>query len=164
MKKQYIYFGLIGIAAVFVLWYISQENAAAVAAANSGTDPNLQPPDSSDLASYPNTTPLTTATQTVSGSGSPETTSNVSSNGYTAPTVNTNEPNHENWGCSGTDCEAAGLPVTVQQVPASVVTKGWSDIQSYQQKELTGVGAARSTPKVPPTPHNNLAFGAGVNL
>jgi hypothetical protein len=143
LKKDHYIFGLLALGAVAVLYYLYQENQAASPAADSGaivpepsypSYPNAQPiqmgniylgtPPASQLSAAPNVTP--------------------------AATVQVGNAQSE-CGCDDDDCAAAGVPVTVQTIPAPILQAATSNLDSYITKTtasptvVSGVAAARAT-------------------
>jgi hypothetical protein len=141
MKQEYYIFGLVGIGAVIVIYFLIQEqNATAAAAAGDGS---AAPPPGVGQQSYPNVQPIQLGNVTI-GATPPEQSYNM---GQQFPGVQVGTAQSE-CGCDDDDCDQAGIPVTTQTIPQSVLAFAGSNLASFQAKvagtTTSGVEAART--------------------
>jgi hypothetical protein len=168
MKKQDYYIaGLIGAAAVVVLYllYRESQNTTQAPASADGTNDlvdaaTAQPP-------YPNVAPIQLGNVTI-GSTPPNQNYNVASD--QVPTLQVGGAGDSGCGCEDNDCEQAGQVVSTQTIPQAVLQSGIDNLASFQGKVVSGVEAARvvkkqavsfsqSTPNAAPV-NNQPAGGA----
>jgi hypothetical protein len=130
LKKEYYLFGLLGIGALAVLYFLWRENAAATSTAI---------PEPAGAPQYPNAAPINLGDVNLTETAPPYLTANVPLDGYNMPTVAVQD--NSGGGCCVDDCEAAGIPVTVQTIPKSVLDAGFENLKSYAAKVQPPVSA-----------------------
>jgi hypothetical protein len=138
MKQEHYIFGLIGIGAIIVLYWLYQESQAAAPAAASAA------PDLSSPAApvYPNAQPIQLGNVTINDTPTPAAQNyNMQPNGQQIPTVSVTPGS--DCGCEDNDCEAAGAPVTTQSISQTVVDSNAKNLMSFTAKTQSGVEAAR---------------------
>lgn len=132
MKQQHYIFGLLGIAAVAVLYFLWRESSG-----GSGTSGIPEP---AGAPQYPNASPINLGDVNITDTAPPYLTANVPLGGYNVPTVQISGPS-ASGGCCEDDCEPAGIPVTVQTIPQSVLDAATANYQSYVAKVQPPVSA-----------------------
>ena len=125
LKTEHYVFGLIGIAAVAVFYYLWMENQAP-----SGVAAAVAAPDGTQ--SYPNVAPIQLGNVTIGATPSDQS-YNVPLGDAALPSVQIGSAQSP-CGCDDNDCESAGLPVTVQNIPDSVNQANIKNLQSFSQK------------------------------
>jgi hypothetical protein len=127
MSKDHMLFGLLGLGAVAVLYLLWKESQAAPDVA---AEPG--PPEGSQLAAYPNVSPIRAGDFIINGAGLDN---NVPSNGVQLPTVHVGEDSGDCPCDAG--CDSAGTPTTMQNIPDSVLKQSASDLESFEQRHVT---------------------------
>jgi hypothetical protein len=162
MKQEYYIFGLVGIGAVVVIYFLMQEQNAAAA----NQDSSVAPPPGVGQQTYPNVQPIQLGNVTI-GSTPPEQAYNL---GQTVPSVQIGTCQSE-CGCDDDDCDQAGIPVTTQTIPKSVLAFAGANLASFQAKvagtTTSGVEAARTGNLAPVGGGKagaSVGFGAGGAL
>ena len=128
LKKEQIVFGLLGVAGLFVLWYLWKESQ------NQGSGPSYGPPadaSGNTPAIYPpNPAPVDLQNLPLPASP-PNLVYNVPIGGYDPNTLRVAQAS---GGCCEKDCEPAGLATTVQTLPKNVLEAATSNLQSFMEK------------------------------
>lgn len=141
MKKDYYIFGLIGVGAAIVLYWLWYESQSAAAAPSTATGDVI--PVSGAQPSYPNVQPIQLGNVTINDGTAPPT--QFASATETVPRVNFGTP-HSDCGCMDDDCEQAGVPVTSQTITPAVLKSGADNLAGFMAKTsapTSGVEAAR---------------------
>lgn len=139
MKQEHYIFGLISVGAIVVLYWLYQESQAAAPAA-AGASPDLSSP--APAPSYPNAQPIQLGNVYI-GTTPAAQSYNVQPNGAQLATVAAVGTPQSECGCEDSDCEAAGVPVTVQTIPQSLVNSAAKNLATFTSKTNSGVQAAR---------------------
>ena len=134
LKQEHYIVGLLGLGSVLVILYLLYEGKQSAPAAVDG----VNPPPGVSVPTYPNSQPIKTGDITINGYA-PDSLPNVPVNGIQIPTVET-EPSLAG-GCNGcgsdTYCDDAGLVVSMQKIPQSVLDTAIANLQSFNQKRIT---------------------------
>lgn len=140
MKKEHYIFGLIGIGAAIVLYWLWRESNAA---SQPSTATGAVIPTPSGQPSYPNAQPINLGNVTINDGTAPASQFAHASN--TVPRVSIGTA-HSDCGCDDDDCEQAGTPVTVQSIPQEVLQAASDNLAGFMAKvepPKSGVEAAR---------------------
>lgn len=125
-KQQHYIFGLVGVGSLAVLYFLWRES-------QQQTAPSTVVPAPSGGPQYPNVPVQPIQLGDVNITAPPETTYNVTLNGQVQPTVRVGNA-HSDCGCQVNDCEAAGLPVTVQTIQDSLLKQMADNVASFHSK------------------------------
>jgi len=129
LKQEHLIAGLLGFAALavgYMLWKDSQPAPADNALPG--------PPEGTNVPGYPNVAPIAPASFTIDGYN--PNANNVPVNGVQLPTVSLGDDGSGGGGCCDEDCDPAGLPVSIQTVPAEVNDKNLADLKSFSQRKV----------------------------
>lgn len=126
-KQHLLIFGLVGVAAVAVLYMLYKEGQAGAgsvtATGETVPEPNAQGP------TYPNSQPIQLGNITINDTP-PNQSYNVSDSQI--PTVGIG--NTDGCGCEDNDCEQVGTVQTTQAIPEHILKTSMENIVSFQAK------------------------------
>lgn len=128
IKQEHYIFGLLGIGAVILFYFLYKESTTA-----SNTATSVAPVPASGVQPNPYPAPAVAPIQL----------GNVylgDTPGYQSGNISTHKPSvqvgndHSECGCDDNDCEQAGTAVTVQSIPDDVLTAASLNLSSWQAK------------------------------
>ncbi len=166
MKTEHHIGLLIGVGAIvvlYILWKESQAKQTDASVSPPVTPSGYQPPV------YPNGQPINLGNVTINDAPAPPFQLYNGPSSADFPTVGVDDLGtaQSSCGCQEVDCDAAGVPVTFQHIPASVFKRAASNLHSYISKVgqplTSGVEAARATFRtgaVPPVPTGGSLYAA----
>jgi hypothetical protein len=150
LKQDHYIFALVGIGAVAVLYLLYKENQAAQDAAPAGIPVPVA--GSQPQLSYPNSAPIDMGNVTINEAQAPSAqlyNTPFDASHFRAVEVNASQgTEHSGCGCPDQACDQAGIPVTRQHIPESILRRAVDNLASFQAKTtapVSGVEAARIT-------------------
>lgn len=127
MKQEHYIFGLLGIGAAIVLYFLWKESQAPAT-----TVSQTVVPAAVDKQPYPNSAPIQLGDVNI-GTASPQQLYNIPSADQLFGGVKIGTA-HSDCGCAENECEGAGLPVTVQTIPEHVVKQALKTYAAFAAK------------------------------